>query len=878
MDGIQREEEQERASRLASDGATTTPTRNEPEQLESASNPGEAGDAAAFQASPPQHGAVVHETTETPPTASENGWDEQEDLPMCDAPSMEPPEEDAPNEQMVEPEEASEEASQLQPSEEEPSVGHTEIPQHHVPAANNETREEPHEPTVAARPANDDAKPPLEDAPAVPDAHVHDGRAQESAGEEVPPVAVDPPEPLEDSASHRVPDQVLADFTQQLQRLEENFAAERDELMRQHARELDQLRATMTHEECQAQRALLETSYQQQVEQLEERLHDIAGKNEGYRLKIDVLQREVDGTKKLLEERDGDMGKTQEEHAQMVKTLQENLQREKQKSSQLEMNIKGLNENLETARKQTESLQHQTLEMKERMKTIAVELKERRQECRQLKMQVDSDNESKLQLQSEVDNLRLQLSNHGLSSSEKQEEMEHVKVTLVDAQTEIRALQQALKDQEIHAEKVLADYKKKAQNSLALSNARAAAAVQAKEEAELEARSARNTADAAMDKAVQAELVSKKEVAEMRHQLQEMERERQSSLRERDECKARLLECESQLERTDQGWKESEAIRERAAEEYQRVESSLRETAALLSNAKLEIEETKRKESTLRQDLSTAREELQQLRKLLAAAQASAASSEAADNEKPSSAPPQVKSVSLNEQESISDAAEEALALLQHELKEVREANEDLKQALASVISENESLKESRDLAAGGVESGSQHQGPSRTRSSDAESTPLFYAIEKQAELKTARDEIARLANFLSKVQSEKSEAEEAMDMMRHKLEEAETRLKLFEKFGRRKEPSDESVTKGIGINREDNSGIVNIEYLKNIMLRYLNAKTVKEKKALVPAIGAVLEFTPDEQRSAVQNVENGASLGGVGSSLFETISFKLGT
>ena len=43
------------------------------------------------------------------------------------------------------------------------------------------------------------------------------------------------------------------------------------------------------------------------------------------------------------------------------------------------------------------------------------------------------------------------------------------------------------------------------------------------------------------------------------------------------------------------------------------------------------------------------------------------------------------------------------------------------------------------------------------------ESTPLFFAIEKQNELKTARDEINRLANMLGDAESAKQEAFDAM-------------------------------------------------------------------------------------------------------------------
>jgi DNA repair exonuclease SbcCD ATPase subunit len=364
-------------------------------------------------------------------------------------------------------------------------------------------------------------------------------------------------------------------------------------------------------------------------------------------------------------------------------------------------------------------------------------------------------------------------------------------------------------------------------------------------------------------------------VAEARHYLHESETEKSQAFKERDDALRQLKECNAKLEKTEQLLTEVESIRERMADELQKAVNSLREHKAMLENSKLELDETKQKESGLRQGLSTAREELQQLRKALAAAQAAA---QPPTDGEPQHLPTSTRASSVRDNDDARNVDEETMASFQRELREARDSNEDLKQALANVITENDELKQWKQQHQGTENMSNHVLVESHTIPSDAESTPLFYAIEKQAELKTARDEIARLANFLSKVQSEKSEAEEAMAAIRQRMEEAETRLKLFEKFGRQHGDGETTAFNGNGTERVQDSGIVNIEYLKNIMLRYLNAKSVKEKKALVPAIGAVLEFTTDEQRAALQNVEQGASLGGVSSSLFETISFKLGS
>ena len=147
--------------------------------------------------------------------------------------------------------------------------------------------------------------------------------------------------------------------------------------------------------------------------------------------------------------------------------------------------------------------------------------------------------------------------------------------------------------------------------------------------------------------------------------------------------------------------------------------------------------------------------------------------------------------------------------------------------------------------------------------------------MEKQAELKTARDEMNRLASVLSDVQTEKSEAIEAREDMRRRMEDAEARLRRFEKLGSASREEDSSSphhhhANGAGGGEAKSSGAVNIEYLKNVMLRFLNAKTVPEKTALVRVIGAVLELTPDELNSAVKSIEQ---KGSVSSSLFGFMS-----
>ena len=149
-------------------------------------------------------------------------------------------------------------------------------------------------------------------------------------------------------------------------------------------------------------------------------------------------------------------------------------------------------------------------------------------------------------------------------------------------------------------------------------------------------------------------------------------------------------------------------------------------------------------------------------------------------------------------------------------------------------------------------------------------SAPLFYAMEKQAELKTAQNEINRLANLLADVQTEKMEAVEAKEEMRQQMEDAQAKLQRYQKLSNA--PPPEESQKGLEP-MPQNSGATNIEYLKNIMMRYLNAKTVAEKKALIPVVAAVLCLTPEEQQGAIKTLDESASIKSVGNNLFESFS-----
>lgn len=115
----------------------------------------------------------------------------------------------------------------------------------------------------------------------------------------------------------------------------------------------------------------------------------------------------------------------------------------------------------------------------------------------------------------------------------------------------------------------------------------------------------------------------------------------------------------------------------------------------------------------------------------------------------------------------------------------------------------------------------------------------LFYAMEKQAELTQARNEIARLAALVGNSESSKQEAMDEMEELRRHLLDVQSQLDRQSRL--QQSPQEERV---------------NLEYLKNVILSFLNAKSQLEKKTLLPVIGTVLCLTPQEQQQAMQQLE----------------------
>lgn len=651
-------------------------------------------------------------------------------------------------------------------------------------------------------------------------------------------------------------------FSQQMQRVEVNHAAERQALETEHARALEQALASTNHDACITERVALQEKYETALDQKNDQLHDLVRVNEGYKLKLEVLQREVTGTQQLLQARDGDLGQAAQAHHDQLVSLQSQLVESSQRATEANEQVESLKAALETSLADLAGSKQELADLKARVKVVATELKDRRVECRELHTKADELNAVNLDLKSRVDELKSQLTHQNRNGSEKQEEMEQLKVKLVDAAIVLEQAENRVQEAKSEGEKALADYKRKAQNSLSMANARTAAAVQAKEEAELEARAARSTADSSMDRAVKAEIASREALAEAKAYVAAMEKEKSEAIQKFEAAGAETKSAQEQAaklqEDLSQAVESNSGIAEQLRQSTSRLESEQERSASLreeLSKMQHKIAEVQDDSAILRAQLKRSESELTTVKESMG---------EGSMESKP---------VSM-EENGVSEKAtdNETIRILQEELQDANAAIEEMKDALKSVVEMNGSVPtkfqlESTDQTNYGLD-GSRN-GTHSNGGNDA--TPLFFAMEKQAELKTARNEINRLANILADVQSEKMEAVDAMEDMRRKMEESESKLNRFEKLMPIHDPGNTN-----GTCSETNSGATNIEYLKNIMLSFLNAKTAAEKKNLVPVIGAVLCLTPHEQAAAAQNIDQATSLGGVGQSLFESLSGRL--
>jgi chromosome segregation ATPase len=511
-----------------------------------------------------------------------------------------------------------------------------------------------------------------------------------------------------------------------------------------------------------------------------------------------------------------------------------------------------------------------------------------------------------------VEDLKNQVSRHDHTHTEKGAELEQLRETIKSQKATIAELQKSLKEKEAVGEKALAAYKKKAQTSLAEANSRAAAANQAREDAELEASSARASVEDALKRARVAESSKDGVVAEAKKEVDEANAKL-------DAQSSEMALLRDELDTTKDRLQQLQGAAGSASDTCQKLEEELdtltRELASEREKSTV-LEQSYKNEQIKSQgysdEVDTLRQELRQT-----ATVALMEREKTSIKEKSASDGGEARLMSGKEDgtDGRMSEADATIIMLQQELAGANDAIRELKEALGNALVKSEadgvdiSLATAPTLQARSFDSGDAsytqptstgystgHSGgapPAGSGTGENDSTPLYFAMEKQFELNTARDEILRLANLLGDAESEKESAFEAMDVMRQKMEDAEAKLRRYEKLGAgakaqlnsrysndygggygsyRSSRLDDTEAEGPVSTAESQT---NLEYLKNVMLSYLKAKSMAERKALVPVLASVLDFTPDEAYAAMENAEATSGLQGVGASFLETLGSK---
>lgn len=678
-------------------------------------------------------------------------------------------------------------------------------------------------------------------------------------------------------------------FVKQLERMSESHQLEMSEMQRSHQIELDRLKTELllergkkekdkarkdvaSQDKFLAQMRDLEKKFNVNLKEKEDELKQVMQRNEGMRLKMDSMKFEVDGLIKLVDERDDEIAQLKQGHGKSmvqvegkVKYGEEELARKDAKVSELKATVTSLQADLDST---TEA--YHTL--KERAKTIATELKDRRVEVRILASQNQELSSSKTLLENQLTNLRAAVNQHELTIDYKDKDMEALNVKVKELEKQIEGKEKSIQDSSAVGEKAIASYKRKAQEALAAANSRLALANQAREEAEIEAKAAKSASDEAVKRARDAE--SKMAEAEQRASTAAtlFGELKQSSMIEVKDLRDTVDSLRSAIDSMQVEAEEDSNEREKLNVEIGQLRTNLVEVKKKECELREKLIEQQALCTSLKKEVRDLNDEVQRN----SAAAFKRANDERSNSENDSKRNTSFLSMDINgiERNCDREEADGTIIMLQQELRGASEAIADLKLALRTALLEK-AEGESRDKLPDG----------NNTMVRGNENTPLFYAIEKQNELNTARDEINRLANMLGDAEAEKQEAYDIMEGMRQKMEEANARLLRFEKLGMKgTRPHQNTSTYGPFRNTPSskiavdmhvlsgNDSVVNLEYLKNVILSYLKAKTLADRRKLVPVIATVLCLTPEEQAQAVSSVEESAGLSGVAVSFWENL------
>lgn len=609
------------------------------------------------------------------------------------------------------------------------------------------------------------------------------------------------------------------------------------------------------------------------------------------RTKVGMFQSNLDTL--LEKEKDNETSSVQDKI--QIQKLQEELTKFQNELDNQIQTSKTLEEKHQKTEQEKIKSQEQYEALKARVKVVATELKERRQENRDLKSINSNLNTELVLLKDEKEKLKAELDNSKSSSMDNEQQSEEYQIRVKELEEELEEIQKKYSDAESVGNVALQQYKKKAQAALANANARAASANQRKEEMEVEVRSLKAAAEEAEAERKEAVRERVEGIDKVTNDFKRLDEAYQTTSAELQRMTQKVKELSTEKDSLEQGLQDSINEQHRLYDEIQKLSDEVTKQKEMVNSYSAELDQ----EKSITRDLTNSLRNFKEQHERSAAAAFMAKQRETSGligSMDDTSSADHAAGIAADSTKHVLVQNEGMVTMLQEELDGANEAIKELKKELRDALTrekEREAIQYSNNV--GPIPSNpaemlsEQHhiEKQNHETSNNSSATPLFYAIEKQAELKIARDEINRLANLVSELETTKQAAWEEKEEFRKKMEEAEARLRRHEKLGTsavgaRPAPSVSSRASPYGnsyipapSSKPESSENLNLEYLKNITLRYIKASTTSERKALIPVIAAVLCLTEDETQNAMNAVDS-SGLGNVGNALLESTKYFL--
>jgi hypothetical protein len=186
----------------------------------------------------------------------------------------------------------------------------TEIPQQLDEEGNDQTGQTSSSFPQPMRMDHDDIPPDTTDREIAPSPPAMDGVPYETTPDSSPQHQQQAPESMaavpQQQQQQQNYDELQHQFSEQLQRLEENHQTEQVSLQQNYEQQLNEL----------------QTQLQEMQHQQQQQSQNWNRAKEGHTLKVDALQRELDGTKELLEDKNVEQRRMQEHHLNQLRAME----------------------------------------------------------------------------------------------------------------------------------------------------------------------------------------------------------------------------------------------------------------------------------------------------------------------------------------------------------------------------------------------------------------------------------------------------------------------------------------------------------------------------------------------------------------------------